>query len=39
MIAPITHPYPPQGYGPWERVTHDLTERLVTDGNEVTDMR
>lgn len=36
MIAPITHPYPPPGYGPWERVTHDLTERLVTLGHQVT---
>jgi glycosyltransferase involved in cell wall biosynthesis len=36
MIAPITHPYPPPGYGPWEKVTHDLTERLVHDGHEVT---
>ena len=36
MLAPITHPYPPTGYGPWERVTHDLTERLVLDGYEVT---
>lgn len=36
MIAPITHPYPPPGYGPWERVTHDLTERLVRDGHDVT---
>lgn len=36
MIAPITHPYPPPGYGPWERVTHDLTEQLVADGLDVT---
>ncbi|MBW3667185.1 MAG: glycosyltransferase family 4 protein [Actinobacteria bacterium] len=36
MIAPISHPYPPAGYGPWERVTHDLTERLVADGHDVT---
>lgn len=36
MIAPISHPYPPGGYGPWERVTHDLTERLVADGHDVT---
>ena len=36
MLAPITHPYPPPGYGPWERVTHDLTERLVAEGHEVT---
>jgi glycosyltransferase involved in cell wall biosynthesis len=36
MVAPISHPYPPPGYGPWERVTHDLTERLVELGHEVT---
>jgi glycosyltransferase involved in cell wall biosynthesis len=36
MIAPISHPYPPGGYGPWEQVTHDLTERLVADGHDVT---
>lgn len=36
MIAPISHPYPPSGYGPWERVTHDLTERLVAMGHDVT---
>ncbi|MGH3650901.1 MAG: glycosyltransferase family 4 protein [Acidimicrobiia bacterium] len=36
MLAPITHGYPPNGYGPWERVTHDLTERLVLDGHDVT---
>lgn len=36
MLAPISHPYPPDGYGPWERVTHDLTERLVEMGIDVT---
>ncbi len=36
MVAPITHPYPPPGYGPWERATHDLTERLAADGLDVT---
>lgn len=36
MIAPITHPYPPPSYGPWERVTHDLTEQLVLLGHDVT---
>jgi glycosyltransferase involved in cell wall biosynthesis len=36
MIAPVTHPYPPPGYGPWERVTHDLTESLVELGHDVT---
>lgn len=35
MLAPITHPYPPTGYGPWERVTHDLTETLVEAGHDV----
>lgn len=35
MLAPITHPYPPSGYGPWERVTHDLTESLVEMGHDV----
>ena len=36
MIAPISHAYPPSGYGPWERVTHDLTEQLVQMGVHVT---
>jgi glycosyltransferase involved in cell wall biosynthesis len=36
MIAPISHPYPPSGYGPWERVAHDLTEQLVAMGHDVT---
>ena len=36
MLAPISHRYPPDGYGPWERVTHDLTERLIESGIEVT---
>src|SRR5690606_6868828 len=36
MIGPVSHSYPPTGYGPWERVCHDLTERLVEMGNEVT---
>lgn len=36
MLAPIAHPYPPPGYGPWERVTHDLTETLVETGHDVT---
>lgn len=35
MIAPISHPFPPSGYGPWERVCHDLTEGLVELGHEV----
>jgi glycosyltransferase involved in cell wall biosynthesis len=36
MVAPISHAYPPSGYGPWERVAHDLTEQLVVMGHEVT---
>lgn len=36
MVPPITHPYPPPAYGPWERVAHDLTEQLVAMGHDVT---
>jgi glycosyltransferase involved in cell wall biosynthesis len=36
MIAPVSHSYPPPGYGPWERVAHDLTEQLVAMGHDVT---
>lgn len=36
MLAPITHPLPPEGYGPWERVVSDLTEALVAAGHRVT---
>ena len=35
MIAPISHPFPPPGYGPWEQVCHDLTEGLVEFGHRV----
>lgn len=35
MIAPISHPFPPDGYGPWERVCHDLTDALVAQGHDV----
>lgn len=35
IIAPVTHSYPPSGYGPWERVTHDLVEQLVSTGHDV----
>ena len=35
MIAPISHHFPPSGYGPWERVCHDLTEGLVELGHRV----
>jgi glycosyltransferase involved in cell wall biosynthesis len=36
MVAPVTHPYHADGYNPWERVTHDLTERLVEGELDVT---
>ena len=36
MISPVSHSYPPSGYGPWERVAHDLTEQLVAMGHDVT---
>ncbi len=36
MLAPISWPLPPTGYGPWEQVTHNLTEELVKLGHDVT---
>ncbi len=36
MLAPITHRLPPEGYGPWEQVTSDLTDGLVALGHHVT---
>ncbi|UCE58585.1 MAG: glycosyltransferase family 4 protein [Phycisphaerales bacterium] len=36
MLAPISWPLPPTGYGPWEQVAHNLTEGLVRLGHEVT---
>lgn len=36
MLAPISWPLPPTGYGPWELVAHNLTEELVKLGHEVT---
>ncbi len=36
MVAPISHSFPPAGYGPWERVAFDLTEALVAAGHDVT---
>lgn len=36
MLAPISHPVPPRGYGPWERVASDLVEGLVRLGHDVT---
>ena len=36
MLAPISWPLPPTGYGPWEQVAHNLTEELVRLGHEVT---
>jgi glycosyltransferase involved in cell wall biosynthesis len=36
MIAPIAWRTPPRHYGPWELVTHLLTEALVAKGVEVT---
>ncbi len=36
MLAPISWPLPPAGYGPWEQVVHNLTEALVRHGHEVT---
>lgn len=36
MLAPISWPLPPTGYGPWELVAHNLTEQLVRMGHDVT---
>jgi glycosyltransferase involved in cell wall biosynthesis len=36
MLAPISWPLPPSGYGPWEQVASNLTEGLVERGHEVT---
>ncbi len=36
MLAPISWPLPPSGYGPWEQVAHNLTEELVKLGHQVT---
>ncbi len=36
MLAPISWPLPPSGYGPWEQVVHNLTEALIARGHRVT---
>ena len=36
MLAPIAWRTPPRAYGPWELVTHLLTEALVARGVDVT---
>ena len=36
MLAPVSWPVPPVGYGPWEQVVSNLTEELVKNGHEVT---
>ena len=36
MLAPISWPLPPTGYGPWERVAYNLTQELVRLGHDVT---
>jgi len=36
MLAPISWPMPPKGYGPWEQVAYNLSEELVRRGHEVT---
>jgi glycosyltransferase involved in cell wall biosynthesis len=36
MLAPVSWPVPPDGYGPWEQVVSNLTEELVARGHVVT---
>lgn len=36
MLAPISWPVPPSGYGPWEQVAFNITEGLLRLGHDVT---
>src|SRR5674476_463598 len=36
MLAPVSWPLPPPGYGPWEQVVANVTEELVRLGHDVT---
>ncbi len=36
MLAPVSWPLPPPGYGPWEQVVANLSEELVRLGHDVT---
>jgi len=36
MLAPVSWPVPPEGYGPWEKAVSNLTEELCRRGHEVT---
>jgi glycosyltransferase involved in cell wall biosynthesis len=36
ILAPISWPLPPPGYGPWEQIAFNLTEGLVARGHDVT---
>ncbi len=36
MLAPISWPVPPPGYGPWEQVAYDIAEGMVARGLDVT---
>ncbi len=36
ILAPISHPIPPRGYGPWEKVVYTLAEGLHQKGHDVT---
>ena len=36
MLAPVAWRTPPRHYGPWEQITYNITEGLVTRGMDVT---
>ncbi len=36
MLASISWPLPPEGYGPWEQVAYNLSEELVRRGHQLT---
>jgi len=36
VLAPISWPAPPPGYGPWEQIAYDIAEGMVARGLDVT---
>ena len=36
ILAPITWPTPPQGYGPWEQIAYNIAEGMYRRGLDVT---
>ena len=36
LLAPISWPTPPPGYGPWEQIAYNIAQGLVARGHDVT---